>query len=230
MRGRFNTRTTSSPFRLCPGWMATPSRLVAAGEMKNIPLCVLQNANHKLLSLQSSQKWPSCCISRFGTMLMNLFRQVAERLSRDKVFRRRLPQQYGAVQFYISPECGLRYLRGKVELVDPTLLNLARELVKPGATVWDVGANLGLFSFAAAGLAGPGGRVFAVEPDMYLVGLLRRSARLKNDHAAPVSVIPCAVSEEISLAVFNIAERARTPTSSPVMEKARRAACARVNA
>jgi hypothetical protein len=65
---------------------------------------------------------PTCigCIHRFGTMPMNLIRQVAERLSRGKVFRRRLPQRYGAVQFYVSPECGLRYLRGKLELVDPT--------------------------------------------------------------------------------------------------------------
>jgi FkbM family methyltransferase len=140
---------------------------------------------------------------------MNAFRQFAERFSRGKVFRRRLPAKYGGAQFYVTPECGLRYLRRNLESVDPTLLNLAREFVKPGAVVWDIGANLGLFSFASAGLAGPAGKIFAVEPDTYLVGLLRRSSRLRNDHAAPVSVIPCAASETLSLAVFNIAQRAR---------------------
>jgi len=140
---------------------------------------------------------------------MNVMRQVAERFSRGKVFRRRLPAKYGGAQLYVSPECGLRYLRISLESVDPTLLNLARELVKPGAVVWDVGANLGLFSFASAGLAGEQGKVFAVEPDTYLVSLLRRSSHLNNDHAAQVNVIPCAASDAISVAVFNIAKRAR---------------------
>ncbi len=140
---------------------------------------------------------------------MGIARRVAERLSRGRVFRRKLPPHLGGAQFYVSPECGLRYLRPNIESIDPTLLGLAAELIKPGAVVWDVGANLGLFSFAAAGLAGPKGRVFSVEPDTYLVGLLRRSSRLQNTHAALVEVVPCAVSDALSLATFNIATRAR---------------------
>ena len=140
---------------------------------------------------------------------MGIARRAVERLSRGKVFRRRLPQRFGGAEFYVSPESGLRYLRPNIESVDPALLGLAAELIKPGAVVWDVGANLGLFSFAAAGLAGPKGRVFSVEPDTYLVGLLRRSSRLRNTQAAPVEVVPCAVSDALSLATFNIATRAR---------------------
>jgi FkbM family methyltransferase len=140
---------------------------------------------------------------------MSVVRHLAERLSRGRIFRRRLPPQYGGAQFFVSPECGLRYLKPDITSVDPHLLNLAREYVKPGAVVWDVGANLGLFSFAASGLAGPTGQVFAVEPDTHLIGVLRRSARLKNSSAAPVTVVPCAVTESLSLATFNIAERAR---------------------
>jgi len=57
-----------------------------------------------------------------------------------------------------------------LESVDPTLLRAAAELALPGAVGGDVGANLGLFSFASAGLAGASGQVFAIEPDTYLVG------------------------------------------------------------
>lgn len=48
--------------------------------------------------------------------------------------------------------------------VDPALMRLAAETVGRGDIVWDIGANLGLFSFAAAVAASPSGRVLAVEP------------------------------------------------------------------
>jgi FkbM family methyltransferase len=66
-------------------------------------------------------------------------------------------------------------------------MRLAAETVGPGNTVWDIGANLGLFGFAAAVAAGPSGRVLAVEPDTALAGLLRRSAAVNREHA-PVDV------------------------------------------
>lgn len=133
-------------------------------------------------------------------------RGLAERLSRNRSYRRRLPQKYGGCRLYISPECGLSYWFGLG--ASEELLNNALEFVKPGSVVWDIGANIGLFSFAAAGLSGPTGRVYALEPDTTLINLLRRSARL-NPHAAPVDIIPCAASESVSLARFNIASRSR---------------------
>ncbi len=139
-----------------------------------------------------------------------MLRTIAERLSRGRSFRYQLPQIYGGCRIYISPEAGLRYwLPARALRTDQKLLMNAAETVKPGAVVWDVGANMGLFSFAAAGLAGSQGRVFALEPDAVMARLLRRSARL-NPAAAPVEVIPCAVSDNVALARFNIAKRSRT--------------------
>ncbi len=92
--------------------------------------------------------------------------------------------------------------------MDPALLQLAGEVVRAGDTVWDIGANMGLFSFAAAAMAGPGGRVLAVEPDTDLVSLLRRSADGAARHA-PVEILPAAVSGELSVARFHVARRNR---------------------
>jgi len=139
-----------------------------------------------------------------------MLRAIAERLSRGRSFRYRLPQIYGGCRMYISPEAGLRYwLPGRALRTDQKLLMNAAETVKSGSVVWDVGANMGLFSFAAAGLAGTQGRVFALEPDAVMAMLLLRSARL-NPAAASVEFIPCAVSDSIALAHFNIARRSRT--------------------
>jgi FkbM family methyltransferase len=135
-------------------------------------------------------------------------RSLLEQLTHRFVFRRRLPAQFHRVPMYVSSEGGLRYFR-RLGNVDPGMLNMALELVTPGAVVWDVGANMGLFSFASAALAGPGGRVLAIEPDTWLVGLLRRSAHLERGKRAPVDVLPVAVSEQVGLARFCVAQRAR---------------------
>jgi FkbM family methyltransferase len=93
--------------------------------------------------------------------------------------------------------------------VDPDLLKLVSEVVQPGDVVWDIGANVGLFSFASAVAAGTSGHVLAFEPDALLVGMLRQSA-VANRAYAPVDVLPVAVADEIGVAQFHIARRNRS--------------------
>lgn len=137
------------------------------------------------------------------------FRYTIERASHCLVLQRRLPASFHRIPLYVSPEGGLRYLKRTLADVDPPLLELVSNIVDPGANVWDIGANVGLFSFAAAALAGPGGHVVAVEPDTWLVALLRRSARLQGARAS-VSVIPAAVGDCPGIARFHIARRNRS--------------------
>jgi FkbM family methyltransferase len=135
-------------------------------------------------------------------------RSAVEAASHRIVVRRRLPRPFQSARIFVSTEGGLRYLARPMAGVDPLLLRLVAEVVRPGDTVWDIGANLGLFSFAAAALAGQEGQVLAVEPDTDLVRLLRRSAAGGGRHA-PVEVLPAAVSSELSVARFHVARRNR---------------------
>lgn len=138
-------------------------------------------------------------------------RRIAEKLSRGVVLRRRLPAAFHRLPIYVSPEAGgLRYWL-RMSNVDPVLYKMAEELVKPGSVVWDIGANVGLFSFCAAALAGPSGCVLAIEPDIWLCHLISRSAQgLKNnDKTAPLSVLCAAISDTNSVGYLEIAERAR---------------------
>src|SRR5215469_10515425 len=139
---------------------------------------------------------------------MNL-RRLAERASRGVVLKKKLPVEFSRLPMYVTPQSGLRYWRSLAK-VDPLLCRTASELVHPGAVVWDVGANVGLFTFCAAALAGASGSVLAIEPDTWLTTLLMRSAlAVRNSNAANVRVLCAAVSDRNKIAELEIADRGR---------------------
>jgi FkbM family methyltransferase len=148
---------------------------------------------------------------------MNL-RRIAEILSRRVVLKRHLPVEFGGGPILVSPDSGLRYYRTNLRNADPMLFRMAAELVHRGDVIWDIGANVGLFSFAAAALAGPEGQVFAIEPDARLVNLLHRSANLRVPGRAKVIAIPAAASDSMGLGQLHIAQRGR---SSNFMDRGR---------
>lgn len=117
---------------------------------------------------------------------------------------------HGGAPIYVSASAGLKYLFRSMDSIDPALCDLAKEFVHSGNVVWDVGANVGLFSFVAAHHAGPNGRVVSFEPDVWLVQMLRRSSLLSPSSSAPVQVVPIAVAESCDLRTFNIASRSRS--------------------
>ena len=61
------------------------------------------------------------------------------------------------------------YFTGRYEPQETAIL---RELLKPGMTFVDVGANWGYFTLVGAHLVGPSGRVISLEPEPRLFRLL----------------------------------------------------------
>lgn len=136
-------------------------------------------------------------------------RTLIERLSRHIVVKRRLPAKFGRGPLFVSPAAALSYWRLDLGKVDRMLLDVAFEHVRAGDVVWDIGANVGLFAFAAANLSGATGRVLAVEPDIWLANILRRSAGMDENRRLKVDVLPVAVTNAVDLREFNIAMRGR---------------------
>ncbi len=89
------------------------------------------------------------------------------------------------------------------------LFEWARRFLRPGMHVWDVGANQGLFSFAASNVVGKTGRVTAFEPDPILAGLMHRSAATGTHRGGSVAVLTVALSDENGVSEFAIAQTDR---------------------
>ena len=111
------------------------------------------------------------------------------------------------VPIHISPDAQLKYLKPGARAFDADLLVLAEQRVAIDAVVWDVGANVGTFSVAAAAVARQG-QVFAIEADIWLAGLLRRTAA-EPIYGGRMQVVPCAVAAAPGVARFVIAARGR---------------------
>jgi FkbM family methyltransferase len=134
-----------------------------------------------------------------------LLRRLAELASRNRVIVRRLPRQYGRRRIYCSPDNNLRILLPAGW--DQRLFEFVELYVANGSVVWDIGANMGGFSFPAATKAR---FVLAIEPDPFNVHLLERS-RSAND--LPVEVLSAAVSDQVGIAKLRIASRGRSTNS-----------------
>jgi len=132
-----------------------------------------------------------------------MLRTLAERLSRNVVLRRRLPRDLGGQIIYVTPGSALNFWYPGLERADDGhLMDTVRRFVARDSVAWDVGANVGLFSFAAAARART---VLAVEPDPWLAALLNRSASAFTN----VRVLSAAATDSVDLGELNIAERGR---------------------
>lgn len=136
-----------------------------------------------------------------------MFRKILNALSRGVVLKRRLPREFASTPLFVSPDSALGYWRHDIAKIDPFLLSMVRELVRPEMTVWDIGANVGLFSFAAASL---GAQVVAVEPDIWLANLMHRSTMVNR---MPVTILPAAVSDREGVSKLYLSDHGRSSNS-----------------
>ena len=94
---------------------------------------------------------------------------------------------------------------------EPELRDIMRSVLPAGGVAIDVGANVGWHTLLLARLAGPGGRVVAVEPNPSVRAELRRNVdlnRLKH-----VEIIACALADAPGTAKF-VALDADDPSSA----------------
>jgi len=85
---------------------------------------------------------------------------------------------------------------------EPELQAALREFLRPGQTVYDVGANIGYVSLLMARAVGPGGQVFAFEPLPANVERIRHNIAI--NHLQNVQLIPAAVTDQTGEVTFYV--------------------------
>ncbi len=88
------------------------------------------------------------------------------------------------------------------------MLNLIEEHIREDSVVWDIGANVGVFSLGAASIAREG-KVLAVEADTWMAQLINKSLQIRANRGLNIQALPCAVSDRNGVATFLIARRGR---------------------
>lgn len=99
----------------------------------------------------------------------------------------------------VAPRSDIRLLLPGFDHVADDLFRVAESYVQEGQCVWDLGANLGIFSVAAAWRAGVGGKVYALEADPYYANLIHQTCVRLPKGYAPVTPLCAAVSDSIGL-------------------------------
>lgn len=141
-----------------------------------------------------------------------MLRTIIERISRGKSLKRRLPTRFGHTSLYVSPDAQLKYLKPGDAAFDPELLKVVDDYICEDSVIWDIGANVGVFAFGAASIARKGSTL-AVEADIWLAQLIKKSILLPENCGLNMQVIPCAISDRNGAASFLIANRGRASNS-----------------
>src|ERR1035441_6724268 len=83
---------------------------------------------------------------------------------------------------------------------EPETKALLGSLIRPGMTVFDIGAHVGHYTLLAARIVGPTGRVYAFEPEPENFALLKRNVELngyKNVTCVPKEIGRASCREQV---------------------------------
>lgn len=125
--------------------------------------------------------------------------QAVRNLTGELTYSKRLPRELGGGKVRVSPRSDLRFLYPGLTRMGSDLFQVAERYVSKDQCVWDLGANLGIFSFAAAWRIGSGGKVYAIEADPFYAEQIHKTQSQLPAGYGKVIPLCAAVADRIGL-------------------------------
>ena len=119
-------------------------------------------------------------------------------------FLKRMPSSLQRRKVIVSSKSYRRYWAKSLEAIHHDLFAAVERWVCKDSVIWDIGAHLGIFAFAAAVRAGARGHVYAFEADLEMAALMVRSQSEAIQNEAEVCVCAFAVGSHEGEARFVI--------------------------
>lgn len=138
---------------------------------------------------------------------MKALRKFIEYISRGRILKREIKTKHGRFIIYVSPDAQLKYWKFGNNAFDSDLVRIAENLVQKHDVVWDVGANVGVFTFACAFKSES--TILSIEADVWLSSLITKTSHLPTYAGKDLRILPAAVSRSDGVAEFIVAARGR---------------------
>ncbi len=135
-------------------------------------------------------------------ILVDLYKKVYSVVAKNSEIEVRIPLSQKLI--VSEKDCGLGMMLRTKSVYEPVQTKLFLDVLKPGMTVFDIGANIGYYSVLASKSVGPQGKVYAFEPDPANLKLLEKNLALNNCHN--VKLLPYAAGEKNSTATLYLDE------------------------
>jgi FkbM family methyltransferase len=146
-------------------------------------------------------------------MIRGPLRSTFNRVAGNVRLIKQLPAVFAGRRVVVTPRAYLRYWTHSLQSIHSDILAVIDRTVRPGDCLWDIGANVGVVTFAAAQRVGTTGAVLSVEPDVDLCSLLHRSRRLARPQEAPIDILPVAVADTVGIARFDVSTHGSTTSA-----------------
>lgn len=117
-----------------------------------------------------------------------------------KLKRRIISTDYG--KFFIDPVSNFGHSLRTNRVYEEDLTQIFQQILEPGDTVVDVGANEGYYSILASKIVGTTGKIFAIEPQSRLQNILFKNIELNE--AYNVVVHQTTISDSIGSVKLNL--------------------------
>lgn len=127
-------------------------------------------------------------------------RYVYSRIINDAMGRTRTVNHQGLSLTFSTPNALNQYRAETFSSKEPETLEWIDSIPK-GAVIWDIGANVGLYSCYAAKQRGC--RVFAFEPSVFNLELLARNIFL-NELTGQITIVPLPLSDTLAFSNLNM--------------------------